>query len=133
MFKISSVGLLCGRKPACSSDISSSALHLRQLSTILSIILLGWLIRLIVLLFLQQCKFPFFGFVIMSDFVHSSGQILVSQIWWHMLMSASIIASPPCLISSAGTLSTPEEFCFFSIRTASSTSALRMGVSAFSL
>ena len=52
----------------------------------------------------------------MSDFVHSSGQVLVSQIFWHMIMNASIIASPPCLISSAGTLSTPGDFFVFSIR-----------------
>ena len=67
----------------------------------------------------------------MSDFFHSC-QVLVSQIFWHMIMNASIIASPPCLISSAGTLSTSGDFCIFSIRIASSSSARRMGISAFS-
>ena len=68
----------------------------------------------------------------MSDFVHSFGHVLVSQIVCHMIINASIIASPPCLISSAGMLSAPGDFCVFSIRIASSNSARRMGVSAFS-
>ena len=62
----------------------------------------------------------------MSDFVHSSGQVLVSKIFWHMITNASIIASPKCLISSAGTLSTSGDCCVFSIWIASSTSAQRM-------
>ena len=132
MLKICSIVLLYGRKPACSSDCSSSALPLSRLSMILSIILPGWLSRLMVLKFSQQRKFSFFGIAIMNDFVHSSCQILVSQICWHMIMYASTIASPPCLISSVGTLSTPKDVCVFSIRIASSTSARRMSVSAFS-
>ena len=82
----------------------------------LNIILLGWLTRLIVLYFMQQRKFPFFGKVIKSDSVHSSDQVLVSQIFWHMIMNASIIASPPCLVSSVGTLSTPGDVRVFSIQ-----------------
>ena len=46
----------------------------------------------------------------MNDFVHSFGEVLVSQICWHVIMNASDIASPPCVISSAGTLSTPGGF-----------------------
>ena len=95
MLKMCSVVLLFGRKSACSSDISCSALPLSR-------------------------------FIIMSEFVHSSGQVLVSQIFWHMIMNASIIASPPCLICSAGTLSTSGDVCVFSTRIASSTSARRM-------
>ena len=49
----------------------------------------------------QQHKFPFFGIVIMSNFFHT-GQVLVSQIFWHMIMNVSIIVSPSCLISSTG-------------------------------
>ena len=92
MLKICLVVLLFGRKTASSSGSSSSALPLSRLSMIRSIILLGWLLRIIVLYFLQQRKFPFFGIVIMSDFVHSSDQVMVSQIFWHMIMNEFIIA-----------------------------------------
>ena len=49
ILKIFSVVLLFGRMPDCSSDRNSSAAPMNRSNMIISIILLGWLIRLIVL------------------------------------------------------------------------------------
>ena len=62
-----------------------------------------------------------------KDWVHGVGHSPVCQIVLHIVMRAVITSSPPAWTSSAGMLSTPADFPFFSDCTAASTSLRRMG------
>ena len=62
-----------------------------------------------------------------KDWVHGVGHFPVCQIVLHIVMRAVITSSPPAWTSSAGMLSTPADFPFFSACTAASTSLQRMG------
>ena len=70
LLKVCSTVLQPGLKPACSSASSSSALALSRLRTPRSIILLGWLIRLMVRWFWHCLRLPFFGKSMTSDCVY---------------------------------------------------------------
>ena len=61
-----------------------------------------------------------------KDWVHGVGHSPVCQILLQIVMSAVITFSPPAWTSSAGMLSTPADFPFFSDCTAASTSLRRM-------
>ena len=50
----------------------------------------------------------------MSDCVHGVGHSPFCQILLQIAVRISVIVSPPCFISSAGTLSTPAALSFFS-------------------
>ena len=54
--------------------------------------------------------------------IESLGHSFVFQILWHSVVTTFIISGPPCLSSSAGTLSALGDFPPFSVRVASSTS-----------
>ena len=62
-----------------------------------------------------------------SDWVHGVGHSLVCQILLQIVVRAVITSSPPAWTSSAGMLSTPADFPFFSDCTAASTSLRRIG------
>ena len=85
--------------------------------------LLGWLIRLMVLLFCYKCKFPSFGRVITRDLVNSVGHSPAFKILLQTEGRTSIMASPPVLTNSAGMLSTTAGFPMLS----DLTSSLRIG------
>ena len=59
--------------------------------------------------------------------VHGVGRSPVCQILLQIVVRAVITSSPPAWTSSAGMLSTPADFPFFSDYTAASTSLRRMG------
>ena len=63
----------------------------------------------------------------MIDFVHVEGHLPVSHICLHMAWRTSTTGCPPCVISSAGTLSTTAAFPHFNVLMADSTSYLRIG------
>ena len=125
--KICSVVLHPGRKPACSSSMIFSASGFRRFGMIFSLTLLGWLIRLMVRKFWNSCKLPFFGRVMTRDWVHGVGHSPVRQILLQIISRALTMASPLCLSSYVGILSSPADFPFFSDFTAASTSSRRMG------
>ena len=62
-----------------------------------------------------------------KDWVHGDGHSPVCQILLQIVVIALITSSPPAWTSSAGTLSTPADFPFFSDCTVASTSLWRMG------
>ena len=62
-----------------------------------------------------------------KDWVHGVGHSPVCQILLQIVVRAVITSSPPAWTSSAGMLSTPADFPFFSDCTATSTSLRRMG------
>ena len=62
-----------------------------------------------------------------KDWVHGVGHSPVCQILLQIVVREVITSSPPAWISSAGTLSTPADFPFFSDCTAASTSLRKMG------
>ena len=62
-----------------------------------------------------------------SDWVYDVGHSPVCQILLQIVVSASIMASPPACTSYTATLSAPADFSFFSDFTAASTSSRRMG------
>ena len=62
-----------------------------------------------------------------KDWVHGAGHSLVCQTLLQIVVRAAIASSPPAWTSSAGMLSTPAEFPFFSDYTAASTSLRRRG------
>ena len=62
-----------------------------------------------------------------KDWVHGVGHSLVCQILLQIVVRAVITSSPPAFASSAGMMSTPADFPFFSDCTAASTSLRRMG------
>ena len=103
---ICSTALRPGLKPACSSASSPSALTSSRSRITRSMILLGWLIRLIVRLFVHCSRLPFFGKGMTSDCVHSFGLSFVSQIFLHVAVRNFIVASPPFLSSTEGMFST---------------------------
>ena len=125
--KICSVVLLPALNPACSSAIISSAWGFSLFKMTFSMTLLEWLMRLIVLQFWQSRKLPFLGSVIISDWVHGVGHSPVLQILLQISVRTSVMVSPPAWTSSAGILSTPADFPFFSDATAISTSSQRIG------
>ena len=55
-----------------------------------------------------------FGSVMTKDWVHGVGHSPVCQILLQIVVRAVITSSPPALTSSAGMLSTPADFPFFS-------------------
>ena len=63
-----------------------------------------------------------------KDWVQGVCHSPVWQILLQNVVRAVITSSPPAWTSSAGMLSTPDDFPFFSERTAASTSLRRMGV-----
>ena len=65
-----------------------------------------------------------FGRVMTSDWVHDVGHSPVCQILLQIVVSASIMASPP---ASTGKISAPADFPFFCDSTAASTFSQRMG------
>ena len=83
--------------------------------------------ELIVWLFWHFCRLTFLGNVMTKDRVHGVGHSPVCQILSQIVMRAVITSSPPAWTSSAGVLSTPANFPFFSDCTAASTSLRRMG------
>ena len=96
-------------------------------SMIFSMTLLGWLMRLLLGSFLHRCRLLFLGIVMTKDWVHSVGHSPVCQILSQIVVRAVITSSPPASTSSAGMLSTPADFPFFSDCTAASTSLRRIG------
>ena len=62
-----------------------------------------------------------------KDWVHGVGHSPVCQILLQIAVRAVISSSPPAWASSAGMLSTPADFPFFSDCTAASTYLRRMG------
>ena len=62
-----------------------------------------------------------------KDWVHGVGHSPVCQIPLQIVVRAAITSSPPSWTSSAGMLSTPADFPFFSDCTAASTSLRMMG------
>ena len=62
-----------------------------------------------------------------KDWVHGVGRSPVCQILLQIVVREVITSSPPAWTSSAGTLSTPADFPFFSDCTAASASLKRMG------
>ena len=62
-----------------------------------------------------------------KDWVHGVGHSPVCQILLQIVVRAVITSSPPAWTSSAGMLSTPADFLYFSGCTAASTSLQRMG------
>ena len=110
--KICSVVLLPALKPACSSAMIFSACGFNLFSMVFSMTLLVWMMR---------------GNVMTEDWVHGVGHLPVCQIVFQIIMRAVITSSPPAWTSSAGMLSTPADFLFFSDCTAASTSLRRMG------
>ena len=62
-----------------------------------------------------------------KDWVHGVGHSPVCQILLQTVVRAVITSSPPAWTSSAGMLSTPADFLYFSDCTAASTSLQRMG------
>ena len=62
----------------------------------------------------------------MIDFIHVEGHLSVSHILLQMAWRTSTTGCPPCVISSAGTLSTPAVFPNFRVLMADST-FLRIG------
>ena len=84
LLKVCSTVLRPGLKLACSSASSSSALSLSRLRTTRSMILLGWLIRLMVRQFWNWSRLPFFEKGMTSDYVHSFGHPFFSQILWQI-------------------------------------------------
>ena len=62
-----------------------------------------------------------------KDWVHGVSHSPVCQILLQIVVRAAITSSPPAWTSSAGMLSTPADFPFFSDCTAASTSLRRMG------
>ena len=62
-----------------------------------------------------------------KDWVHRVGHSPVCQILLQIVVRVVITSSPPTSTSSAGTLSTPADFPFFSDCTAASTSLKKMG------
>ena len=62
-----------------------------------------------------------------KDWVHGVGHSPVRQILLQIVVRAVITSSPPAWTSSAGMLSTPADFPFFSDCTAASTSVRKMG------
>ena len=125
--KIYSVVLLPALKPACSSKMIFSACGFSLFSMIFSMTLLGWLMRLIVRLFWHCCRLPFVGSVTTKDWVQAVGHSPVCQILLQIVVRAVITSSPPAWTSSAGMLSTPDDFPFFNDCTAASTSMRKMG------
>ena len=107
----------------CSSAMIFLACGFDFFSMIYSIVLLVWLMRLLIRWFLHSCKVPFLGSVMTKDWVHGVGHSPVCQI----VVKAVITSSPHAWTSSAGILSTPADFSFFSDCTAASTSFRRMG------
>ena len=63
-----------------------------------------------------------------KDWVHAVGYSPVCQILWQIVVRAVSTFSPPACTSSAGMLSTPADFPFFSDCTAASTSLRWTGV-----
>ena len=112
--------------PACSSASINSAFDWSLLSSIFSITLLWWDIRLMVLPFLQSCILPFLGIDITIDFVHCSDHILVCHILLHMVVRTVVIWSPPAYSISACMLSTLADFPHLSDCTVFSTSDWKM-------
>ena len=53
-----------------------------------------------------------------SNWVYGVGHFFIIHILFHMAVRALMTCSPPALISSAGILSTPDDFPFFSAFTA---------------
>ncbi|KAH3720154.1 hypothetical protein DPMN_063048 [Dreissena polymorpha] len=107
LLKICSTVLLAALNPVCSSSSSSSALLFNLLRMMRIITLLGWLLRLMVRLFSHSLRLPFLGRGMTRDWVNSLGHFLSSQIFWQNTVVSAVVASPPCLIRSEGTLSTP--------------------------
>ena len=62
-----------------------------------------------------------------KDWVNGAGHSPVCEIILQIVVRAVIISSPPAWTSSAGRLSNPADFPFFSNCTAASTSLRRMG------
>ena len=62
-----------------------------------------------------------------KDWVYGVGLSPVCQILFQIVVRAVITSSPPAWTSSAGMLSTPADFRFFSDCIAASTSLRRMG------
>ena len=69
----------------------------------------------------------FLVMVMMIDFFHVEGHVPVSHILLQMAWRTSTPDLPPCVISSAGTLSSPAAFPHFNVLMADSTSCLRIG------
>ena len=123
---ICSVVLLPALKPACSSALIS-ACGINMFSMIFSMTLLWWLMRLTVWEFWHYCSLLFLGSVITKEWVHRVGHSAVCQSLWQIVVRAVMTSSPSAWTSSAGMLSTPADFSFFSDCTAASTSLWRMG------
>ena len=116
--------------PASSTMIFSTC-GFNLFRMIFGMILLGWLMRLIVRQFWHCYRLPLLGSVMTKNWVHGVGQSPVCQILLHIVVRAVITSSPPAWTSSAGMLSTPADFPFFSDCIAASTSLRRMGWSSF--
>ena len=119
--------LLPALKPACSSVMIFFACGFSPFSMIFSMTLHQWLMRLIVQWFWHCCRSPFLGNVMTRDWVHRVVHSPVRQILLQIVVRAVITSSPPAWISSAGMLSTPADFPFFSYCIAASTCLRRMG------
>ena len=125
--KICSVVLLPALKPACFSAMIFFACGFSLFRMILSMTLLGRLMRLIVRQLWHCCRLPFLGSVMTKDWVHGVGHSPVCQILLQIVVRAVITSSPPAWTSSAGILSTPAHFPFFNACIAASISLRRMG------
>ena len=121
--------LLPALKPACSSAmiLSTCGLKLNLFSMIISMTLLGWLMRLIVWQFWHCCSFRFLGSVMTKDWVYGVGHSPVCQILLQIVVRVVITSFPPAWTSSAGMLSTQADIFSFNDCTAASTSLRRMG------
>ena len=98
-----------------------------------NIALLGWLIRLMDgTVVLAQLQVTLLGNVIISDCVHVVGHSPNFQSLLHIIVSASIMASPPAFINSDGMLSIHPAFPVFRNLTAASTSSCSTGKSSSS-
>ena len=114
--------LLCGT-PSCSEAclfFGDDLLRLRfsLFAMIFSMILLGWLMRLIVRQFWHCCRLPFLGSVMTKDWIQGAGHFPVCQILSQIVVKAVITSYPPAWTRPAGMLSTPTHFPFFSECTA---------------
>ena len=93
--KICFVVFLPALKPASSSAMICSACGFNLFSMIFSMILLGWLMRLVVRQFWHCCMLPFLGSLMTTDWVHGVGHSPVCQILLQIVVIAMITSSPP--------------------------------------
>ncbi len=107
MLKICSVVLLLSQKPACSSARTCSAFCFSLFRRTISITLLGWLIKLMVLWFWQSLRFPFLGSGITSDWVHCFGHCLISYILWQITVNTQVSSIWSCMF---------QQLCFASLK-----------------